>query len=121
MQTYRDDIDQMVSRHDTLSHKAHNYVHPTPPTNEYMVEVVNGNFVTGGEDNHGHPICRTLYVSGTNKYELVEAGAGAPFLLDGKLDQSWLVGPEVVRRVMADAKEQGLDFIRFNAFAVDSQ
>ncbi|KAG7675052.1 hypothetical protein Ndes2526B_g07900 [Nannochloris sp. 'desiccata'] len=119
--TYRDDIDQMVSRHDILSNKPQNYLHPAPPTNEYMVEIVNGNFVTGGQDKSGNPICRNLYVSGTNKFELVEAGAGAPFLLDGKMEQSWLVGPEVVRRVMEDAKEQGLDFIRFNAFAVDSQ
>jgi hypothetical protein len=68
VQTYRDDIDQMVSHHDTLSNKGQNYLQPTPPTNEYMVEIVNGNFVTGGEDKHGNPICRTLYVSGTNKY-----------------------------------------------------
>jgi len=60
-------------------------------------------------------------MSSIYRFELVEAGAGAPFLLDGKLEQSWIVGPEVVRRVMEDAKEQGLDFIRFNAFAVDSQ
>ncbi len=119
--TYRDDMDQMVAHHDIISNKGQNYLQPTPPTNEYMVQVVNGNFVTGGEDKHGDPICRNLYVSGTNKFELVEAGAGAPFLLDGKMEQSWLVGPEVVRRVMSDAKEQGLDFIRFNAFAVDSQ
>ncbi len=63
----------------------------------------------------------TLFFRLVFRFELVEAGAGAPFLLDGKMEQSWLVGPEVVRRVMADAKEQGLDFIRFNAFAVDSQ
>ena len=51
----------------------------------------------------------------------MEAGAGAPFLFDGKLEQKGLVGPEVVRRVMEEAKEQGLDFIRFNAFAVDPE
>lgn len=67
MQTYRDDMDQMVSRHDTLAHKGQNYLQPTPPTNEYLVEIVSGNFVSGGEDKHGNPICRNLYVSGTNK------------------------------------------------------
>ena len=52
------------------------------------------------------------------RYELVEAAAGAPILYDGILEQAGLVGPEVVRRLMSDAKELGLDFIRFNAFSV---
>ena len=55
------------------------------------------------------------------RYELVEAGAGAPYLFDGKLEEPGLVGPEVVRRLVEDAKHQGLGFIRFNAFAVDSE
>ena len=55
------------------------------------------------------------------RYELVEAGAGAPFLFDGILEEKGLVGPEVVRRIMDDARDQALDFIRFNAFAVDPQ
>jgi len=68
LQTYRDDIDQMISHHDLLSNKPQNYLQPAPPTSEYMVEVgPNGNFVTGGEDKEGNPICRNLYVSGTNK------------------------------------------------------
>lgn len=55
------------------------------------------------------------------RYELVEAGAGAPFLYDGQLVEDGLVGPEVVRRVMEDANSEGLNFIRFNAFAVDNE
>jgi hypothetical protein len=57
----------MVAHHDIISNKAQNYLQPAPPTNEYMVEIGNGNFVSGGEDKNGNPICRNLYVSGTNK------------------------------------------------------
>ena len=61
----------MIEHHDTVANKASNYLQPAPPTSEYMVEIVNGNFVTGGEDDRGNPICRTLYLSGTNKYAIL--------------------------------------------------
>jgi hypothetical protein len=92
-----------------------------PPRLEYFVDVVGGDFVVGGEGKLGAGVCRKLYPAGTNKYELVEAGAGAPVLFDGKMEEPGLVGPEVVRRVMEDARHQGLDFIRFNAFAADAE
>ena len=113
--TYRDDMQQMIDRNNAEYEKVKDHL-DAPPATEYMVEIADGNFMVG---DHGD--CRKIFVSGTNKYEMVEAGAGAPFLFDGKLVQKGLVGPAVVRRVMMDAQDQGIDFIRINAFAVDSE
>lgn len=94
-----------------------------PPKEEFYVQVADGNFIVGDTAllGKGHRVCRKLYLSGTNKYELVEAGAGAPYLYDAKLAEPGLVGPETVRRLMEDAKKDGLQFIRLNAFAVDPE
>ena len=114
----------MLEKHDGflegLKDHTENYA---PPKDEYFVQIADGNFILG--DKKGvllkDKTCHKLYLSGTNKYELVEAGAGTPFLFDGQLVEPGITGPEVVRRVLSDAERQGLDFIRFNAFAVDSQ
>ena len=91
--------------------------HHTPPRTEYFIETHSGNFWVGDENKMGHPVCRKLYLSGANKYELNEAGSGVPTLWDGSLSPR-VVGPEIVRRVMEEAVKQKLDFIRFNAFSV---
>lgn len=105
---------------DSLKQTQHNKA--ILPREEYMLHAMNGSFIMGaGHGVSGSNSCRKIYISGTNKYEMVEAGAGAPFLFDGRLTEKGLVGPEVVRRVMEDARDQDLDFIRVNAFAVDNQ
>lgn len=145
---YRDDVDNMVHRHeDVRENLKQRATDDVPAKPEHLVQVAHGNFLMGTKDLAGKDVCRTVYISGTNKYvyllyltviflplsflylralcffryELVEAGAGAPFLFDGILEEKGLVGPEVVRRIMDDARDQALDFIRFNAFAVDPQ
>jgi hypothetical protein len=85
---------------------------------EYYVRVVDGDFVTG--DGPGGT-CRRFFPAGFNKFEMVEAGAGAPVLFDGKLEEAGLTGPAVVRRVLNDARNAGLNMLRMNAFAVDRQ
>ena len=56
-----------------------------------------------------------------HRYELVEAGAGAPVLFDGKLVEAGLTAQTVVRRVLDDAQASGVNLLRINAFAVDAQ
>jgi len=51
----------------------------------------------------------------------VEAGAGAPILFDAQLKEPGLTGPATVRRMLDQAKSSGLNLLRMNAFAVDSQ
>lgn len=51
----------------------------------------------------------------------MEAGAGAPVLLDGKLVAPGLTAQAVVRRVLDEARQSGLNLLRVNAFAVDTR
>jgi hypothetical protein len=51
----------------------------------------------------------------------LEAGAGAPVLLDGKLAEPGLTAQEVVRRTLDDAQATGVNLLRINAFAVDGR
>jgi hypothetical protein len=117
VQDNEDDIYKLKERlNNPLEGFVANYEDRLPPRNEYYIGVVNGNFVTGEGQ------CRKVFLAGANKYEIIEAGAGAPRLFDGKLDEHGLTGPEVVRRIMhAAANKHKLDFIRINAFAVDRQ
>lgn len=87
-----------------------------PPKPEYFVQVSNGDFIVNSE----HDKCHTLFISGTNKFEFVEAGAGAPRLFDGYLVEPGLTGPEVVRRVLDNAVKSSINTLRFNAFAIDN-
>ena len=125
-QNYRQDVDSLLRRNEDVVDGLKQVPPPKKAVKsreEYMLRVVNGSFIMGAGTKAPEfsSSCREIYISGTNKYELVEAGAGAPFLFDGRLTEKGLVGPEVVRRVMQDARDQDLDFIRVNAFAVDDQ
>ncbi len=55
------------------------------------------------------------------RFEFLEAGAGAPVLLDGKLAEPGLTAQEVVRRTLDDAQATGVNLLRINAFAVDGR
>ena len=96
---------------------------PTTPTDSPPIsahlQVSQGQFISGTQLGAGQ--CTTLHPAGLNKYELVEAGAGAPRLFDAQLTRPGLRGPRAVRDVLDQAAASGLNLLRMNAFAVDTQ
>eukprot|EP00887_Chlorella_sp_A99_P004834 scaffold4.g4834.t1 len=90
---------------------------PSRTTTEYFTAVHGGSFVRRLPSGQ----CTRVFLSGVNKYELVEAGAGAPALFDGQLADRRKTGPAVVRDVLAAAAASGATLLRFNAFAVDAR
>lgn len=122
VEEFKQEFGDILERHNGIFEAVRDHKEEyLPPKKEYFVTISNGTFFVGDESLHHEETCHKLYLSGTNKYEFVEAGAGAPFLYDGQMVQRGLTGPEVVRRTMHDATKEGLNFIRSNAFAVDSE
>ena len=65
---YRDDVDNMVQRHeDVRENLKQRLTDELPAKPERLVQVANGNFLTGTKDLSGKDVCRTIYISGTNK------------------------------------------------------
>jgi mannan endo-1,4-beta-mannosidase len=74
---------------------------PTP-TPEYFVEIRDGEFVLG---------CSPFYTTGFNKWEMVEAAAGAP-RLNGASISKGLTGPQLVVETLRRGKELGFNVVR---------
>ncbi|KAK9812428.1 hypothetical protein WJX73_010063 [Symbiochloris irregularis] len=103
-------IDLLASRTAALRQLAAAPAQAQAPSGDYFVQVGSGlDFEIG---------CDKFFPAIWNQWEVIEAGAGAPFLLGASLPPG-VTGPELLRNQMARAAAAGLNTMRIWGQAVD--